>query len=151
MHAQATIGFGSTSDCLKKWCENFEPINEWSNHKPKKFANYFRHSIDTQLRTALCGSPFPSLFSLSTCLLFFLMYQIVRKTLARTAIPDNTAAVIAPKKNWKEMLFNQFGVDNKIILAQYQDSQKGHNIFKFANMFRHMIFGSGQFYIQSEF
>ena len=28
VHAQATIGFGFTSDWLKKWRENFEPINE---------------------------------------------------------------------------------------------------------------------------
>ena len=35
VHAPATIGFGFTSDWLKKWCKNFEPITEWSNHKPK--------------------------------------------------------------------------------------------------------------------
>ena len=46
MHARATIGFGFTSDWLQKWRENFEPITEWSNHKPKQFANYFRHSIE---------------------------------------------------------------------------------------------------------
>ena len=28
VHAQATIGFGFTSDWLKKWRENFEPITE---------------------------------------------------------------------------------------------------------------------------
>ena len=48
MHARATIGFGFTSDWLKKWRENFEPITEWSNHKPKQFANYFRHSIENR-------------------------------------------------------------------------------------------------------
>ena len=31
MHAQATIGFGFTSDWLKKWRENFEPSTELSN------------------------------------------------------------------------------------------------------------------------
>ena len=46
MHARATIGFGFTSDWLKKWRENFEPITESSYHKPKQFANYFRHSIE---------------------------------------------------------------------------------------------------------
>ena len=35
VHVQATIGFGFTSDWLKKWRENFEPITEWSNHKTK--------------------------------------------------------------------------------------------------------------------
>ena len=35
VHARATIGFGFTSDWLKKWCENFEPISELSNAKPK--------------------------------------------------------------------------------------------------------------------
>ena len=30
VHAQATIGFGFNSDWLKKWRENFEPINEWN-------------------------------------------------------------------------------------------------------------------------
>ena len=48
VHARATIGFGFTSDWLKKWGENFEPITEWSNHKPKQFANYFRHSIENR-------------------------------------------------------------------------------------------------------
>ena len=28
VHAQATIGFGFTSDWLKKWRANFEPITE---------------------------------------------------------------------------------------------------------------------------
>ena len=28
VHAQATIGFGFTSDWLTKWRENFEPITE---------------------------------------------------------------------------------------------------------------------------
>ena len=28
VHVQATIGFGLTSDWLKKWRENFEPITE---------------------------------------------------------------------------------------------------------------------------
>ena len=28
VHAQATIGFGFTSDWLKKWRKNFEPIAE---------------------------------------------------------------------------------------------------------------------------
>ena len=45
VHARATIGFGFTSDWLKKWREDFEPITECSNAKPKQFANYFRHSI----------------------------------------------------------------------------------------------------------
>ena len=42
------LGFGFTSDWLKKWCENFEPITEWRNAKPKHFANYFRHSIENR-------------------------------------------------------------------------------------------------------
>ena len=50
MHARAMIGFGFTSDSLKKWCENFEPITEWSNHKP--FSNSLI-TFDTQLKTAL--------------------------------------------------------------------------------------------------
>ena len=49
VHARATIGFGFTSDWSKKRRENFEPITEWSNHKPKQFAKYFR----LQLKTAL--------------------------------------------------------------------------------------------------
>ena len=35
VHERATIGFGFTSDWLKKWRENFEPITEWSNAKTK--------------------------------------------------------------------------------------------------------------------
>ena len=45
MHARAAIGFGFTSNWFKKWRENFELITEWSNAKPKQFANYFQHSI----------------------------------------------------------------------------------------------------------
>ena len=49
VHARATIGLGFTSDWLKKWRENFEPITEWSNAKPwKQFANHFRHSIENR-------------------------------------------------------------------------------------------------------
>ena len=48
VHAQATISFGFTSDWLKKGRQNFEPITEWRNAKPKQFTNYFR-----QLKTAL--------------------------------------------------------------------------------------------------
>ena len=48
MPAQATIGFGFTSYWLKKWHENFAPIIEWGNAKPKQFANYFRHSIENR-------------------------------------------------------------------------------------------------------
>ena len=45
---QSKLGFGFTSDWLKKWRENFEPIPEWSNAKPKQLANYFRHSIENR-------------------------------------------------------------------------------------------------------
>ena len=54
MHAQATIGFGFTSDWLKKWREISEPITEWSNHKPKQFAYYFRHSIENRSSLEFC-------------------------------------------------------------------------------------------------
>ena len=47
VHARATDGFGFTSDWLKKWRENFEPI-KGSDAKPKQFANYFRHSIENR-------------------------------------------------------------------------------------------------------
>ena len=52
MQARATIGFGFTTDWLKKWRETFEPITEWSNHKPKQFANYFRHLIENRSNSA---------------------------------------------------------------------------------------------------
>ena len=42
------IGFGFTSDWLKKWRENFEPITEWSNAKPMQFANYFRQPTENR-------------------------------------------------------------------------------------------------------
>ena len=53
MHVWATIGFGFTSDWLKKWRENFEPITEWSNAKPLQFVNYFRHSIENRFKNPL--------------------------------------------------------------------------------------------------
>ena len=49
VHAQATIGFGFTSDWLTKWRENFKPIGERRNaKKPMQLANYFRHSIENR-------------------------------------------------------------------------------------------------------
>ena len=48
VHARATIGLCFTSDWLKRWSENFEPITEWRNAKPKQFANYFRRSIENR-------------------------------------------------------------------------------------------------------
>ena len=48
VRARATIGFGFTCVWLKKWRENFEPITQLSNRKPKQFANYFRHSIENR-------------------------------------------------------------------------------------------------------
>ena len=33
MRARVTIGFDFSSDRLKKWRRNFEPITEWSNHR----------------------------------------------------------------------------------------------------------------------
>ena len=55
VHGRATIGFGFTSDWLKKWRENFEPITEWSNHKQKQFANFFRNSIENHFIEVLGG------------------------------------------------------------------------------------------------
>ena len=39
VHPRTTIGFSFSSDWLKKWRENFEPITEWRNAKLKQFAN----------------------------------------------------------------------------------------------------------------
>ena len=39
VHPRTTIGFSFSSDWLKKWRENFEPINGWRNAKLKQFAN----------------------------------------------------------------------------------------------------------------
>ena len=60
MHARATIGFGFTCDWLKKWRENFEPIAELSNAKPKQFANYFRHSIENRSKMLIIRIFLPS-------------------------------------------------------------------------------------------
>ena len=43
---QVTIGFGFTSDWLRKWREIFQPIREPSNAKPKQTQHYFRHSTE---------------------------------------------------------------------------------------------------------
>ena len=48
MHARATIGFGFTSDWLKKWRENFEQLLSEVDAKPKQLANYFQHSIENR-------------------------------------------------------------------------------------------------------
>ena len=45
---QVTIGFGFTSDWLKRWRENFYPITKRSNAKPKQSRNYFRNSIENR-------------------------------------------------------------------------------------------------------
>ena len=43
---QVTIGFGLTSDWLRKWCELFYPTRERSKAKPKQTQHYFQHSIE---------------------------------------------------------------------------------------------------------
>ena len=46
---QVTIGFGFTSDWLRKWRKFFRPITERRNAKPIKVnANYFRHSSENR-------------------------------------------------------------------------------------------------------
>ena len=54
MREQVTIGFGVTSDWLRKWREFFKPITERSNAKPKQMQITF----DTQVKTALTFSAF---------------------------------------------------------------------------------------------
>ena len=49
LHVQVTIGFGFTSDWLRKWGEFLQPITKRSNVKPKQTQNTF----DTQLKIAL--------------------------------------------------------------------------------------------------
>ena len=44
---KVTIGFGLTSDWLRKWHEISQPITKSCNGKPKKL-NYFRHSIENR-------------------------------------------------------------------------------------------------------
>ena len=47
--ARVTIGFGFTSDWLRKWREFFKPITERSNAKPKQT----RITFNTQVKIAL--------------------------------------------------------------------------------------------------
>ncbi len=49
VRARVTIGFGFTSDWLRKWREIFKPITKRSNSKPKQTQLTF----DTQVKTAL--------------------------------------------------------------------------------------------------
>ena len=51
VHAQATIGFGFTSDWLKNRARTLNQSLSEVNAKPKQFANYL--TFDTQLKTAL--------------------------------------------------------------------------------------------------
>ena len=46
---RVAIGFGFTSDWLRKWREFFKPITEPGNAKPKQT----RITFDTQVKTAL--------------------------------------------------------------------------------------------------
>ncbi len=46
---RVTIGFGFTSDWLRKWREIFKPITKCSNSKPKQT----QFTFDTQVKTAL--------------------------------------------------------------------------------------------------
>ena len=48
------IGFGFTSDWLKKWHEFCQPITKRYNAKPKQSENYFRHSIKNRSILTLC-------------------------------------------------------------------------------------------------
>ena len=43
---QFTIGFGLSSDWLRKWRELFYPIRERSEAEPKQIEHYFRHSFE---------------------------------------------------------------------------------------------------------
>ncbi len=49
MRERVTIGFGFSSDWLRKWREIFKPITKHSNAKPKQTQLTF----DTQVKTAL--------------------------------------------------------------------------------------------------
>ena len=53
MHARATIGFGFTSDWLKKWRSNFEPINGLSLGEVMQNHSNLLITFDTQLKTTL--------------------------------------------------------------------------------------------------
>ena len=46
MRARVTIGFGFTSDWLKKWREIFNQSLSVVNAKPRQLASYFRHSTE---------------------------------------------------------------------------------------------------------
>ena len=46
---EVAIGFGFTSDWLRKWREFFKPITERSNAKPKQM----RITFDSRVKTAL--------------------------------------------------------------------------------------------------
>jgi len=54
---QVTIGFGLTSDRLKKWRELFQPIRKRSEAKPKQKQHYFRHSFEKRSK---CRKPKPT-------------------------------------------------------------------------------------------
>ncbi len=49
MRERVTIGFGFSSDWLRKWREIFRPITKHSNAKPKQT----QFTFDTQVKTAL--------------------------------------------------------------------------------------------------
>ena len=54
------IGFGFTSNWLRKWHEIFWPITKHSNAKPKQFRNYFLHSTENCSNLSFyycCNSP----------------------------------------------------------------------------------------------
>ncbi len=49
MRKRVMIGFGFTSDWLRKWRDGFKPITKRSNAKPMQT----RITFDTQVKTAL--------------------------------------------------------------------------------------------------
>ena len=46
--AWVKIGFGFTSDWLKKWRKIFKPVNEHTERKAIAIAYYFRHSTENR-------------------------------------------------------------------------------------------------------
>ncbi len=56
VHERVTIGFGFSSDWLRKWRKIFKPITKRSNAKPLKQTQF---TFDTQVKTALIYRPIP--------------------------------------------------------------------------------------------
>ena len=124
-NARAMIGFGFTSEWLKKSRENFEPITGWSNAKPKQFANYLRHSIENRSIA----------FLLPVYVIFESLVEAFKNNASKRELIDKHNAIIKPGAHeWSNSIIGiaDFNVQYFIFAQWFLNESR--QIFKFVKI-----------------